>query len=77
VLSVMLSLGAVAFGGVGEFREVGVADHAAEWALGFDHPGGGPAQRHVAVLPVFDVAGSCGGRTRSSTRAGWSSQAYA
>jgi hypothetical protein len=39
---------AVALDGVGEFREVAVADHAAELPLGFKHPGRGPAQGHVA-----------------------------
>src|ERR1035437_2166773 len=49
---------AVALDGVGEFRQVAVADHAAELPLGFEHPGRGPAQRHVAGLPVLDVAGA-------------------
>ena len=48
--------GDVAFDGEGELGEVGVADDAAELAFGFEHAGGGPAQRHVAGLPVLDVA---------------------
>ena len=32
----------------GELGEVGVADDAAELALGFEHPGGCPAQAHLA-----------------------------
>jgi len=38
------------------WAEVLVADDLAELALGFEHPGGGPAQAHVAVLPALDVA---------------------
>jgi len=33
-----------------------VADDLSELAFGFEHPGGGPAQAHVAVLPALDVA---------------------
>ena len=40
----------------GELGEVGVSDDAAELAFGLEHPGRGPAQRHVAGLPVLDVA---------------------
>src|SRR3954471_2371463 len=39
-----------------ELGEVGVADDAPELSLGFEHPRGGPAQAHVARLPVLDVA---------------------
>jgi hypothetical protein len=38
----------LALDGVGEASEVGVSDDAAELALGFEHPGGGPAQAHLA-----------------------------
>jgi len=31
-----------------EAGEVGVPDHLAELLLGFEHPGGGPAQPHLA-----------------------------
>jgi len=40
----------------GELGEVFVADDASELLFGFEHAGGGPAQRHVAVLPALDVA---------------------
>ncbi len=46
----------IALDGDGERRELGVADHAAERLLGLEHPGGRPAQAHVAVLPALDVA---------------------
>jgi hypothetical protein len=48
--------GAVAFDGVGELGEVGVADDLAELAFGFEHAGGRPAQAHVPGLPALDVA---------------------
>src|SRR5665648_642341 len=35
--------------------QVQVAVDAAELLAGFDHPGGAPAQRHGAVLPVLHV----------------------
>jgi len=38
------------------WAEVLVADDLAELALGFEHPGGGPAQAHVAGLPALEVA---------------------
>jgi len=53
---VLAVAGEVALDGEGELGEVGVADDAAELAFGFEHSGGGPAQGHVAGLPVFDVA---------------------
>jgi hypothetical protein len=56
VVAAAAGVGEVAFDGERELGEVGVADDAAELALGFEHPGGGPAQRHVAVLPALDVA---------------------
>jgi hypothetical protein len=31
-----------------ELRQLRVADHLAELALGFEHPGGRPAQPHLA-----------------------------
>jgi hypothetical protein len=37
----------------GVLGEVGVADDASELLLGFLHPGGGPAQTHLPVLPVL------------------------
>ena len=40
----------------GEVRQPAVALDFAEAALGFEHAGGGPAQAHVAELPVLDVA---------------------
>jgi hypothetical protein len=46
----------VAFDGEGELREVGVADDLAELGLGLEHPCSGPAQAHVAGLPVLYVA---------------------
>src|SRR5215210_2316574 len=46
----------VALNGDGERWQLRVADHASELALGFEHPGGGPAQAHVSVLPTLDVA---------------------
>src|SRR5450756_3072542 len=36
--------------------QVQVAVDAAELLAGLDHPGGAPAQRHGAVLPVLHVA---------------------
>ncbi|MDQ6849801.1 MAG: hypothetical protein M3070_07455 [Actinomycetota bacterium] len=39
-----------------ELGEVAVADDPAELLLGLEHPGGGPALAHVAVLPALDVA---------------------
>ena len=36
--------------------KVGVADDLAELLLGFEHPGGGPPQPHLAGGPVLDVA---------------------
>src|SRR3954451_22888951 len=48
--------GDIAFHGEGQLGEVSVADDLAELTLGFEHPGGGPAQAHVAVLPALDVA---------------------
>jgi hypothetical protein len=39
-----------------ERREVAVADDPSELLLGLEHPGGGPALAHVAVLPALDVA---------------------
>src|SRR3954470_22916866 len=49
-------MGDLALDGDGERGQLGVADHAAELPLGLEHPGGGPAQAHVAVLPTLDVA---------------------
>jgi hypothetical protein len=46
----------VAFDGEGELGEVGVADDAAELALGFEHSRGRPTQAHLARLPALDVA---------------------
>ena len=40
--------GEVALDAGGELCEVAVADDLAELQLGFEHPGGGPAQAHVA-----------------------------
>ena len=60
-----------------ELGEVAVADDLAELLLGVEHPGGGPAQAHVAVLPVLDVALGVRGRSRSSTRTGSSTAASA
>jgi hypothetical protein len=48
--------GEVAFDGDGELGEVGVADDLAELALGFEHPGGGPPEAHVAGLSALDVS---------------------
>src|SRR5580704_8482673 len=42
--------------GDGELGEIAVAEDFPELGLGLEHPGGGPAQAHVAVLPVLDVA---------------------
>ena len=39
-----------------ELGEVAVADDPPELLLGDEHPGGGPALAHVAVLPALDVA---------------------
>ena len=39
-----------------ERGQVEVSVHAAELLAGLGHAGGAPAQRHVAGLPVFDVA---------------------
>ena len=46
----------VAFDRYGELGEVSVAGDPAELAFGFEHPGSGPAERHLAGLPPFDVA---------------------
>src|SRR3954452_12716014 len=48
--------GDVALDGDGELGEVAVANDLAELLLGFEHAGGRPAQAHVAVGPVLDVA---------------------
>jgi len=40
-------------------REIGEppsAGHSPESGLGFEHPGGGPAEAHLAGGPVLDVA---------------------
>jgi L-arabinose isomerase C-terminal domain len=47
--------GDIVLEGDGELGEVAVADDAAELGFGFDHPGGGPAQAHVAVLRAGEV----------------------
>ncbi len=39
-----------------EFGEVAVADDSPKLSLGFEHAGGGPAQRHLARGPALDVA---------------------
>ena len=39
--------------------QVQVAVDPAELATGFDHPGGAPAQRHGAVLPVLAMVPFC------------------
>ena len=46
----------VALDGDDEVGEVAVADDASELLLGDEHPGGGPALAHVAVLPALHVA---------------------
>src|SRR5437588_5429086 len=40
-----------------ESGEIGVADDATELALGFEHPGGGPAQAHLARFSIIDSQG--------------------
>ena len=37
----------LSLGGEGELGEVAVADHPAELAFGFEHPGGRPSERHL------------------------------
>src|SRR5205807_175795 len=39
-----------------ERGEVAVADDASKLPFGFEHAGGGPAQRHLAGRPALDVA---------------------
>src|SRR3954451_4266816 len=46
----------VTLDGDGELGELGVADDLAELLFGFEQAGGRPAQAHVAVVPVLDVA---------------------
>jgi hypothetical protein len=48
--------GDVVLDGDGQGCEVLVADDLAELGFGFEHAGRRPAQAHVAVLPVLDVA---------------------
>jgi hypothetical protein len=48
--------GEVALGRDDELGEVGVADDASEPSFGSEHAGGRPPERHVAGLPVLDVA---------------------
>jgi hypothetical protein len=48
--------GDLAFDGDGESGELLITDDLAELALGFEHPGRGPAQAHVPGLPGFEVA---------------------
>src|SRR6266487_3794646 len=40
-----------------EFRQVQAAVDTAELVIGFEHPGGAPAQRHGPVPPALDVLG--------------------
>src|SRR5213592_1485453 len=40
-----------------ELGQVQVPVDAAELVIGFEHPGGAPAERHGPVAPVLDVAG--------------------
>jgi hypothetical protein len=53
----------VAFDRDDERGEVAVADDASKLPFGFDHAGGGPAQRHLAGRPALHVA--LGARTIS------------
>src|SRR6266571_6720954 len=46
----------VAFDRNDEGGEVAVADDLPKLAFGFEHAGGGPAQRHLARGPALDVA---------------------
>jgi len=62
--------GEVVLDGQGEGGEVLVADDLSELAFGFEHPGGGPAQAHVAVLPALDVAAGGAADAASWTRDG-------
>ena len=48
--------GVVAFDRDDEGGEVAVADDLPELPFGFEHAGGGPAQRHLARLPALHVA---------------------
>jgi len=40
-----------------EFRQMQVAIDAAELVIGFEHPGGAPAQCHLPARPALDVSG--------------------
>src|SRR5436190_22211118 len=46
----------VAFDGDDEGGEVAVADDLPKLPFGFEHAGGGPAQRHLARRPALHVA---------------------
>jgi len=50
-------VGCVLLERVEQLRELFVALDAAELGLGGEHPGGAPAQRHLAVLPVLHASG--------------------
>ena len=52
----LMATGEVAFDRYREAGEAAVALDLAESGLGFEHPGGGPSEAHLAGGPVFDVA---------------------
>src|SRR5436309_15848062 len=61
----------VAFDRDDEGGEVAIADDLPELLLGFEHAGGGPAQRHLARRPALDVAlvgHGAGGRVSARPR---------
>jgi hypothetical protein len=55
-VTALAAAGEVALDRDSELGKVGVADDPSELPFGFEHPGGGPAQAHLAGAPVFDVA---------------------
>jgi hypothetical protein len=57
--------------GEGELGEVAVAADLLELPLGFEHVGGGP-RKHMRATASASTCARCGGRSRSSTRKGWS-----
>ena len=67
-------VGGRSFGCGEQCGELPEALDAAELAFGGEHPGGGPAQRHLAVLPVLDPPGVVANDLGSPTRPDWSTR---
>src|SRR6266516_4048441 len=54
-----------------EFRQVQAAVDTAELVIGFEHPGGAPAQRHSPVPPSLDVLGVLPANLDHGLDGGW------